>query len=480
MEMQEKPTQKDVPMEKVPPGDGPTDVTNNRDYLCNKVTTFVTELRAEPIMAFYTLCTSVSQAFVQNVIIEKICLETGHTQETCNRHNNETLEAEVQGSAAQYLMSLYLLRLIPAMFISVVIGHWSDLHGRKQILVFALCGNIITYVLYTVNAVIVDATPIYMVLAAIPAGLCGDYTIMMFGMYSIIRDTTSLADLAVKIAVIDGVEQIANEIGPLIGAQLYSKLGYVSVFVASIILLVCGVLYTVFRIKEPQFEVTGWKRSMLDFLNVKSFFKNLTVLTQKRDGHRRAYISANMFCAMLFFMCYIGYEEIIYLYGRLVVGWDVMMYSYFTVLTGGLQAIGFLIILPLAVKFFNTSDIVLVLIGITTGGAWFLSTAFVRNIGEMFGVRCIGIAISFVTVSFRSITLKCVLETEVGKITAMYSIAQTLGQILGRVISTQIYVGTLKTFPGTYFAFCSGICGVITVIFGALYWDVKRRKDVDI
>ena len=89
----------------------------------------------------------------QNLIIDKVCLvNLNYSSDICANltKHNET-EEEVQKVAATISMYLNVFTAIPAIIVSLFLGPWSDVNGRKPLMIFPMIGTIVSQLCYIFN-----------------------------------------------------------------------------------------------------------------------------------------------------------------------------------------------------------------------------------------------------------------------------------------------------------------------------------------
>ena len=101
-----------------------------------------------------------SLSYFQNLLIEKVCLvNLGFDPDICsNLTNHKDSEIAVQKEVASLNMYLSVLTAIPGIIVSLFLGPWSDVNGRKPLIIFPQIGTMLTqfiYILNTLNYLIV-------------------------------------------------------------------------------------------------------------------------------------------------------------------------------------------------------------------------------------------------------------------------------------------------------------------------------------
>jgi MFS transporter, PCFT/HCP family, solute carrier family 46 (folate transporter), member 1 len=103
---------------------------------------------------------NLTNAVLQNQLLKQTCLMMDFNITVCTNLNtdNETkiIEEMVQPKVANINMSILLLNSIVPALLSLVLGSWSDIYGRKKILMMSYTGYTTTLGLITLFSYISD------------------------------------------------------------------------------------------------------------------------------------------------------------------------------------------------------------------------------------------------------------------------------------------------------------------------------------
>lgn len=155
-----------------------------------------------------------------NLLLYKICITNGYNRTECNsfissRGDNTTifLEETLQSQATIIIMVKSVIEgLFPAI-ISLFLGPWSDINGRKPLIFSSLIGKInnsihtffgfifdiflyvqgfLFYYIVVIGYVLFDdLNPWYLVLASIPYSLTGGTSSIITGSFCYVSDITT-------------------------------------------------------------------------------------------------------------------------------------------------------------------------------------------------------------------------------------------------------------------------------------------------
>ncbi|GAB6025238.1 hypothetical protein CHUAL_010658 [Chamberlinius hualienensis] len=277
-----------------------------------RLTKAILNSKAELITGIYCLSYYMPSVFVQNLLIEKVCLSK-YPKEICLSSTiNQTVEEETQGEVAYYLLQFYLLKQIPAVILALFMGSWSDIYGRKFVLIIANVGSMLTMFFCWLSSFYTNWSPTALVLAAIPSGLSGGYAVFMLGLYGYIRDIHSTEDLSWRISSADGSESLALQIGPLLGVGLYKWYGYAAVFWACIVLAVVNVTVIGCLVDDANFKTSHLCTLVKDFFDINGFLSCIKSVCLKRQKNFRLYILYVMLVSSMLLFTENGNQNFIY------------------------------------------------------------------------------------------------------------------------------------------------------------------------
>ena len=125
--------------------------------------------------------TTIKQSYqVNHTVSNSSCLKFG------NRHGINKI---VQQESAKWNIYLSLATYIPAIFMSLILGSYSDVIGRKTLVVFTLCGMLIkiTAVMIVIK---LELRFVFLVIANLIEGCTGSFTTLLAVSFSYISDLT--------------------------------------------------------------------------------------------------------------------------------------------------------------------------------------------------------------------------------------------------------------------------------------------------
>lgn len=264
----------------------------------------------EPIAVLYTFFTFPLQLIAQLYILEAVQkdLATKYGMMNISHYINTTIDlchmnasdpavafnAEVQENASYINLFLTLSASVPALFVSLFLGAYSDKAGRKYAILPPLVGTVVNTVVYII--VVQLHLPLwYLFIAAFISGFGGFLSTMLLGCFAYISDTTSPDKRRFRITVLEMCLMLPGIIGPLGVGNLIETIGYMYSFVISLVGQTIIVIYVIFFVPETVQKDPSAK--FFDLTRMKQFWQLFT----KTDNQKR-----NVKLIILFVAFFIG------------------------------------------------------------------------------------------------------------------------------------------------------------------------------
>ncbi|CAB4067145.1 SLC46A3 [Lepeophtheirus salmonis] len=184
----------------------------------------------EPVVFLFGLSHGLYSITVQSLYISKVCaVNLNHSLTICDDiYQHEEIQTEVQKYVSQLQAYNFFLQGLPAVIYSLFAGPWSDINGRKAIIVLSS-----EYLLFEC---LQDFT--------------GGYVAFFFACHSYITDITDDSSRTKRMAFLDGIFPIGFLMGLGLSGIIKKKLGFTYCFSLAIVTSWSSILYTIFFIKE--------------------------------------------------------------------------------------------------------------------------------------------------------------------------------------------------------------------------------------
>jgi MFS family permease len=168
---------------------------------------------------------------LQNLIIDKVCaVNLNYNISVCsNLTANKVAQTEVQKLSANIIMYQSIFSAIPAVIASLFLGPWSDVNGRKPVMILPLIGIIFNQFIYLGNTYFTSLKAEFILLSCL-GNILGGFSCFLVGMYSYISDVTRLRSRTSRVALMDLFMFLGFPVGTFISGPLFKFGGYYTVF----------------------------------------------------------------------------------------------------------------------------------------------------------------------------------------------------------------------------------------------------------
>ena len=200
---------------------------------------FFKSIKVEPIIFLNHLGTSLIGVQTENLTLEKACKAGSvffgnktFSDEICDNLTNGSFKYEqeyVQSVANRSESILLWLYLIPLLIFSLFVGAWSDIVGRKVLIILSLTGSMFSISIQILNAYFEDWPVEFLWIGAL-ASLSGGALTFSLGIQTFIADSTTPKMRTLRMQFVLGLTSGANAIGHYFNSIVYQRFGYMGNF----------------------------------------------------------------------------------------------------------------------------------------------------------------------------------------------------------------------------------------------------------
>ncbi|XP_068215100.1 probable peptidoglycan muropeptide transporter SLC46 [Palaemon carinicauda] len=438
-------------------------------------------ITVEPAMFLFFFGYGLENVFITNLWIDKICLyHFNYSEEICRtidsgKHPDE--QANVQKTTTIYNLYANVLQYLPAVFIVLLLGTWSDKKGRRLPIIISFSGYFLTSLCVTAVSYWRTLPPTYLLLSYLPLAFTGGLMGVYAAIYPYLTAVTTQRARTTRISFLAVVILGSATLGAASAIPIFKHFGYVAVFSAQAIVTGCSILYSLLALKErPEGDVPAATRNSEGVLHVlsPSYLKQtLMVAFKKRTEGRRGDILGHI-VIMMTMVFVAGSLNFVFLYTRKKFQWDQRAFSIYWIVSTPLSALGMLTILPYLSYRWKVDDNILGLMG---GISMLFSNVIKATAPEpwvMYLGAAVGICLDQVTAASRGAVSKLVDKSEVGAVFAVLGAAEAMIPLASVTIYTYLYNKTLNFFPGMVFIFTAGLSIFICCIY---VWIMTRTRE---
>uniref|UniRef100_A0A8D9BUR0 Solute carrier family 46 member 3 n=1 Tax=Cacopsylla melanoneura TaxID=428564 RepID=A0A8D9BUR0_9HEMI len=413
----------------------------------------------EPIFFLIFAAGTISDPVVVNLLLSKVCMATNATNDCDNP--SPAVELQIQPIVADIQMFRTLLECAFPAFLSFFLGPWSDVNGRKPIILCSTFGIFISNLTWVLVSYIPDLPPIAVLVCSIPIALSGGLVTLYLGSFCYISDVTSIESRALRM----GLLQVANFAGLVLGnlasAPLLKRVGYHGVFQVSTGLTFLALVYAALVLRET-IHVSNDENRKKNVFDCELVADMLATCCKRRPYYTRASIFLIMMSVCLFLVSLNGEGSVMYLGVRERFMWTMEDFTMFNCYSIGMIGVGtfFGLWVSTMIKVPDMLSALLVLIikmptliicAMTTQGHYFYVAATIN----MFGC-CLGPLV-------RSYLSKIIPKEDLGKVFALTASAESLTPLAASPLYTYVYNSTITFLPGCVY-YLSSVLNLVTTV----------------
>lgn len=250
----------------------------------------------EPVVFCYAfgilLHVPIIQQYIYYRISESKSLVTNTTEHLSNCETTrpmqgnarlEKLQKEAQTETSFVLLATIITSTIPTLFMTLLLGSWSDHVGRRIVIAIAIVGSITESSFILV--IMCFKLPVYfLMLSSFISGMCGYFPTIILCVFSYIADITHPSERAFRLGILEAVAFISGMISHLSSGWWIEKTGYVSPYWLIVSLHFSAFLYTIFVLPESR-EIRAGKLGdgICQFGHIQSIIR---LFQEPRNGQR--------------------------------------------------------------------------------------------------------------------------------------------------------------------------------------------------
>ena len=448
---------------------------------------------AEMIFFIFKVAESMLEPSTRLYIYEAVCL-----QEVDSRHRCKYLEQYpeyehlVQSTAAKYLMFYKILLNIPAVLLVLLCGAWSDKSGRKLPVMLTCFGGMVSVMMYMLSSRLGVGKGPFLPMVLLGAGIrgfCGRSAVMTMACHSYVADISNTENRTRKLAHLAAMSHFGYLTGCTIAGSLLDTSGFVTVFCVVLVLqAVCIAMASICMREtictlpkvitdEKPDDIVGCKhrRSCAAYIQLRSCFR---VLTRPRRGYTRCYLFLFILISCVQQTCKSGEMDMLMLFTqRAPLSWMRATYSY--LLGVDYACLGFtaFFVLPILIRCLGLADTSLMVTGLLFKLCRTIMLAFSDRTWMVFTAISIGGPHAFTISALKSSISKLVETDEIGKAFSIISSTDTISNLFGTVIFTNVYAATLPIWTGSGFALESAMYLCIFILSAVLPCCITLDED---
>lgn len=125
---------------------------------------------------------------------------------------------EVEALAAHWNLYINLAGFAVGMLMVPLLGSWSDVAGRRVILIIPSVGMALQAAVYLL-VMYLELPVAYFLLGRIASGLSGDFSVVLAGCFSYVADISDRATRTFRVAILEACLGVAGMLASIIGGH---------------------------------------------------------------------------------------------------------------------------------------------------------------------------------------------------------------------------------------------------------------------
>ncbi|XP_010734095.3 proton-coupled folate transporter [Larimichthys crocea] len=389
----------------------------------------------------------------------------------------DPLQKEVETLTAHWNLYISLGGFSVGLLVVPLLGSWSDLAGRRRVLIFPNLGLALQAVVYLV-VMYLKLPVVYFLVGRLLSGLSGDFNAILAGCFSYVADISDRRSRTFRVAVLEACLGLSGMLASIIGGQWRRAQGYINPFWLVLATNLASALYAYLFVRE---SVTPDPSAKLftsrHYKAVWHLFSTGGSTSEAGRRYHRCKLWLYMLCFFLVVTVHFGSRELYVLYelssplcwGPALIGYGsaAQHLAYLTSLLG----------LKLMQRCLADSWVALV------GLASNIIGLVVFSVADSTDLMFTGYGLCFLfmaaTPVIRSKLSKLVDPSEQGALFASVACVESLCFLVGSGVFNSLYPATLHFMKGFPFLFAAIILFIPAGIIGTLQCLDQRRDHRD-
>ncbi|EDO38916.1 predicted protein, partial [Nematostella vectensis] len=411
----------------------------------------------EPVIFLYVYGILMHGPVIQQFVYSKIAKQKGffydpssHTgcgNETRYNSTLHNLEQEVQATAAYVQIGITMFESLPSIVLSLMVGSWSDCHGRKPAILLPVIGSMLEAVCVLI-VMYCDLDVYVLFIGALLNGCSGYLPTLLMGIMAYIADSTDESQRALRLAIMEALVFTGGMVSQLTSGLWIDKLGFTGPYWFIFGCLVIAFFYTIFLVPETRFPDENTEKSR--FFSCKTLKRIWKVYSTPRDGGRKNMLLLTLNDALTQVAIQgVGPVMTLYiLHSPLCFSADDL--GYFSAVRFLVMGFGAVFGLKFLVKWID--ELSISRLGLLTTIGTYVLFGFSTTRAMVFIVGAVGLLNGAVAPVFKGMLSRIVSRDEQGALFSFVASLETLCSFIGALTLSSMYPAFLKhDLPGMVF-----------------------------
>ncbi|XP_068174421.1 proton-coupled folate transporter-like [Antennarius striatus] len=432
----------------------------------------------EPVLFFSMFSLILQGPLTVQYLFDRISEDLGYNGSQRSGCSNDSelhdpLQKEVETLTSHWFLYINLAGFCLGMFVVPLLGSWSDLAGRRTVLILPNLGLALQAVIYLV--VMYLKLPVgYFLVGRILSGFTGDFNAILAGCFSHVADISDSKSLAFRMAILESCLGISGMLASIIGGQWKQAQGYINPFWLVLASYLASALYAYLFVRESVHVDPSAK--LLSSRHYKTVWHLLsTGGTSVEEGGRfhRCKLWLYMLCFFLVMTIHFGSRSLYVLYElNSPLCWEPTLIGFGS---AALHLVYLTSLLGLKIMQRCLVDSWLALIGLASN----ITGMVVFSVADTTLLMFAGYGLSFLSMVpapvIRSKLSKLVDPSKQGALFASVSCVESVSVLVGNSLFNSLYPATQYFMKGFVFIFAAFVLLIPSGITGTLQCLEQRR-----
>lgn len=425
---------------------------------------------------------------LQNQILKLTCQSFDEYNDTiCNalsQNDNSTKEVEerLQPFVAEILMTNTLINTIGTAILSLFLGPYSDVFGRKKILNSTFCGFSLTLTLFALITYISEnqrgLSPWTYTIAYLPQVLSGGWSSLLTAVLCYVTDTNEESKRGYRLTMVEAIIFLGVFLGNMSCNFILPRTDTTQVFVISASIAALATVIVFFCVDESinvpdSVTICDQLKNLVSSKHIVAMIK---ACFKKRLCKGRRILLCLISMLVLTVFTFNGSASVSYLFERERFGWKLPQHNLYDSSNIILSISGCIIGLTVLKKYLKFSDMALIFLSISSGILDSSLKAFASVGWQMYAISCIALFRILASPMIRTMITTIVPQSEIGKVFAATTSFEALSSLASSPLYTIVYSKTMILFPGAFFLITACVY-ILNFLLATFVTIMKRTRE---
>ncbi len=454
---------------------------------------FFGQITVEPMIFLFSAAHGFYVLVAQSLYIAKVCsVNLNYTREICDDiYHHPEAQIETQKYVSTLQAYNLVLQSVPAIVYTLFAGPWSDIYGRRAMIIWSCAGYVINNGVYIINTIWWDELKAEYLLFECLQDCTGGYHCFFLGCYSYMADITTREKRTKRIAFMDGLFPIGFFVGMSLSGVVKEKIGFVANFGFGMGGALLTMVWAIFLLKdsrnmrpkevqaeldrkaaeEGEVEKKNMCLALFDINNLKLSFKTAF---KKRPHGLRPFLLLAMFAFILEIFFNYGKMTTFFLFMRKEFKWTESTFGQYMAVFGIVGLFTQYCAIPFLKETIKLHDTTIGILGCVGAVIQYVITAFTHKDWMIYIAGLLAFLSPCITTVCRSMVSKDVGPLEVGAVFSVLGAFQAAVPLISAPMYAATYKATIETFPGAFLMVAAGGAVLIAICFTATHFGMKK------